>query len=368
MRKFFFILLILILSFNFISSAEIEIKEEMLKGETLIAKISGNFVQPLTEENIYFYRRHMSTSMGVYDLIKIQEEYYLYVNIPLEKVPDNYSIVIKDSTYKIGTQTVTDDFFGNFTILDEEVPFTLNPGILITNETYFIEIQNLEPNTIVVEYKQIVYGIQPLIQGGSFFENLFGLFEEGMGGEEIEINYISLLSGQEKTIEIFSQNYLGFQEVEFNYENSSYPVLAWIDNFIFDPENETVLNNETIVEENITENLEEEETFWDLLFGKDEEENITEEEIIPNQNDLENCEELGGQICLEGFKCENETIYAKDAKCCMAECVEIKESSTGKTIGWVIIIVIALFLTWFFKKKYKTKSKSVDLLKVGKNK
>jgi len=73
MKKFVFIFVILFLSLSFISAAEIEVNGKILKGETLVAKISGNFVQPLTGENIYFYRRHMPTSMGFYDLIKIQE-------------------------------------------------------------------------------------------------------------------------------------------------------------------------------------------------------------------------------------------------------------------------------------------------------
>ena len=386
MKKFVFIFVILFLSLSFISAAEIEVNGKILKGETLVAKISGNFVQPLTGENIYFYRRHMPTSMGFYDLIKIQEEYYLYVNIPLEKIPDNYSIIVKDAKYMIGTQIVTDNFFGNFTIPNLEVPFTLNPGILIADTNYSIVIQNLEPSTIIVEYKQIIYGEQPIPEQGTFFDTLINLFEESSIGEEVGTNYVSLLSGQEKTVEIVPQNYLGFQEVEFNYENSSHVVLAWINEAIPEEENETEIVNETIeetpeeneteiVNETIEETTEEEkdETFWDLLFGKDEENNTEEinleeeeEEFIQEDSDLETCEEMGGETCETGFKCSIDTVYAKDAKCCLDECLKIEKSSTGKTIGWVIIIVLVLFLTWFFKKKYRSSPKPINLLKVGK--
>ena len=376
MKKFIFIFILLFVSINFISAAEITVREEVLKGETMIAKISGNFIQPLTESNIHFYRRHMPTSMGFYDLIKIQEEYYLYVNIPLEKIADNYSIVVKDATYKVGTQTITSDFFGNFTIPEEEVPFTLTPGILISDTNYTIDILNLEPNTIVVEYKQIEYGTQPEPSGNGFIADILGLFEGESGGEEIETGYVNLLSGQTKTIEILPQNYLGFQEIEFNYENDSYAVLAWIEEEIIDPENDTepgnvtIVDNETIEEEtfeeeNITVEPEEEKTFFEKLFGKDDE-NETEEIIIPEGGALETCDEMGGQVCSEGFACSIDIVYAESSLCCLGECEVVEKNSTGKTIGWIIIIIVVLFLTWFFKKKYKAKPKPVNLLKVGK--
>lgn len=381
MKKIIFLFLLLFVSLTFVSAAEVTVKEEILRGETLIAKISGNFIQPLTEENIYFYRRHMPTEMGFFDLIKIQGEYYLYVNIPLEKVADNYSIVVKDATYKVGTQILTTPFFGNFTIPEKEVPFTLTPGILVSNTNYSVDILNLEPNTIVVEYKQIGYGVEPVPTGGGFFEGLLNLFEGESGGEEIETNYVTLLSGQTKTLEFVPQNYLGFQEVEFNYQNDSYAVLAWIEEEIVSPENGTVEpeNNTTIeenitiepegnttIEENITIEPEEEKTFFEKLFGKEEKENITEEETIPSSGDLETCDEMGGEVCLDGFVCSVDIVYAESSLCCLEECLPVKESSTGKTVGWILIIAVVLFLTWFFKKKYRAKPKPVDLLKLGK--
>ena len=45
--------------FSFISAASINMNEEFNSGETFIANIQGNFVNPLTDSNIVFYREHV---------------------------------------------------------------------------------------------------------------------------------------------------------------------------------------------------------------------------------------------------------------------------------------------------------------------
>ena len=75
-----------------------------------------------------------------------------------------------------------------------------------------------------------------------------------------------------------------------------------------------------------------------------------EEEIITI---TKTCEEMNGVICKEGEECDGESEYAKDRKCCLGTCEEIKESSTGKFIGWILIFAVIVFLIWFFKAKYK---------------
>ena len=80
------------------------------------------------------------------------------------------------------------------------------------------------------------------------------------------------------------------------------------------------------------------------------------------------CSELDGTICGEDEECDEDTINVKDGNCCFGACKKIEESSIGKIIGWVIFIVVAGFLIWFFKKKYKGAKKPVDLLKIAKGK
>ena len=64
------------------------------------------------------------------------------------------------------------------------------------------------------------------------------------------------------------------------------------------------------------------------------------------------CGQLGGIICSQEEECSEEPVFVKDGVCCLAQCEEVKKSSTGKIIGWLIITAIILALFWFFKKRY----------------
>ncbi len=362
MKKLFFFFTLFILGFGIVSAAEIEVKDEFVKGETLIAKISGNFVKQPIKDNMRFYRRHMSTSMGFYDVIEIEDDYYVYVNIPLEKEADNYSLEITGVEYYSGTKIVDDDLVANFTILDEQASFSISPVLFVAEEDYIIELQNLIGTEIEITYKKITEEEAEQVaeeeNKPGFFEALFGSFETSSNESEEEFTgeTVSIKSGDIAEVVISIGDYVGFEKVKFVYENESYNSLVYIYG------EETVEINETEddeIEENVSveENVTEEEN---VSF----EENVTEEE--PR---VEPCSELNGTICKDDEICEGETDYSATDICCLGECIKEEKSNVGKTIGWIIIIVLALFLTWFFKKKYRgAKPPKVDLEKESKPK
>ena len=361
MKKIFFFAFLFVLCFGIVSSAEIELKEEFVKGETLIAKISGNFVKQPIKDNMNFYRRHMSTSMGFYDVVKIEGDYYIYVNIPLEKEADNYSLEITGVEYYSGTKVIDDDLVANFTISDSQASFSISPVLFVAENDYILELRNLVSTKIEIVYEKLTEEeaneIAEEQDKPSFFESLFGTPEktdnESIIEEIVDGETVILKSGEVVEVTIPIGNYVGFEKVKFVYGNESYNSMIYIEGKeVVEPveeeeepreeENESVEENVTIIEE----------------------ENETEEE--PR---VEPCSELNGTICEKDYECEGEIGYSSTAICCLGECVKVEKSNTGKTVGWVIIIFLALFLTWFFKNKYRrAKPKPVDLEKVSQGK
>jgi len=338
MKKIMFFFFMFVVSFSVVSSIDIELKNEFVKGEPFIAKISGNFVKAPLKENIEFFRDHESSSMGFFDFFKLEGDYYLYVNIPLEKNAGNYSMIISGAEYYLGTEIVNEDLVANFTILEEQASFSITPAIFVAEEDYSIELRNLIETQIEVFYEKVTKEEVVEEEGNDigFFEALFGSFEPVEEEVEEETKEsIVLKSGEIIEVAIPIGNYTGFEKVEFTYENESYHSLAYI-------YNEENIENQNVIEVNETD------------F-----ENETEDE---NQSEVEPCGEYGGLICQDDEKCEGETEYSATNICCLGECVKKEESNLGKTIGWIIIIGLALFLTWFFKKKYRgAKPKPVDL-------
>ena len=366
----FFLTLIFILSFS--SAIEFKIKDEVLRGENLVVQVIGEFRTPLTKDNIYFQKRHLSTSIEPYGVEKINGDYYIYAQVPFEKEVDNYSVVLTDIEYSSGIGTSTEDLFVNFTILEGYASFSLNPGIIQTSENYFIEIKSLSSSTINVnygEYEKSIIEINESIEvKKTFLESLFGGSENETNTTYEEFfewnNDVELKPGETKVLEFPIENFIGLKKIKFNYENENYEVLVFIDGtkyVISQIENESVNKTdvENLSEKNFTISENGTIVFNDSLNN----------DSLNQDYFADNCSVLNGTVCGKDATCEGETKYTKVDTCCLGECVVEEKTNTGKTIGWILIIAIVLFLTWFFKNKYRgTRPPAIDLERESKGK
>jgi hypothetical protein len=64
-------------------------------------------------------------------------------------------------------------------------------------------------------------------------------------------------------------------------------------------------------------------------------------------------------------KCGTEYENVKDGWCCYGTISQIEKSSSGKTIGIIIILLIAIGLIWFYLTKYRKIKRPVNLLKIA---
>ncbi len=400
-----------------ISAVEFDMKSNFGKGETLIAKISGNFVEPPLKENIFFYRGHVQVPME-FDLGKIDGDYYIYAQLPENS--EDYSIEMQKVKYYSGTKIVDDNIIKNFTISNATADFSIEPGFIITNKDFSIELQNLQ------ESKITIYLNSQTISGSSkgFFSSLFGT-------KEIQNNSdtsFTLKSGEIKSVnfETASITENSLKTIKFNSENLVYEIPVYvikntseptqIGEFRIEPsrinlslatDSETtrffyihntgkeIINNITI---NLSESLEpyctileneiekldvNESAKIEIEISSDSEEQIIEgqlkvkaepelsayssltfnfiKDFVPsNENEIyvpettETCVELNGTICGETQECDSDEVFAKDATCCLSNCTdESTNNSTGKIIGGAIIGIVLIFIIWFYKKKYK---------------
>ena len=145
-KSVLFLVLILILPTIF--AVEFQMNQEFAQGETIFAKISGNFVDPLIAEDIYFYRGHTRVSF-LYDITKINNEFYIYAQTG-DKTPNNYSIEIKNAKYYQINKVIEEDLTKNFTITENTADFSVTPGFVKTNESFYLTIQNLQNFGITV--------------------------------------------------------------------------------------------------------------------------------------------------------------------------------------------------------------------------
>ena len=368
MKKTILILLaFLILILPLMSAVEVDMKTEFSQGETLMAEISGNFLEYLEKENIFFYREHVKIPLD-YDIAKIDDKYYVYAQLG-DKTPNNYSLRIENVRYMQGVNIVEEDIIKNFVITDDLADFKVNPGFIIADEAFAIEVQNLRNFKIEIDINE-----NKTSTGKSLFESWFSL---GTFESDIE-----LFSGEIKDLEFDLGNETSFNFIELSTENIIYkiPVYVFVIETTTEESEETTTEEgeETTTEEGEETTTEEGEETTTEEENESGEETTTEDEETTSDSEEEEdeikivstktCAEENGAICEDNERCNGTIIQARDATCCLDTCQVIKKSNTGKILGWSMVIIILLVLIWFFKVKYKGAKKEINLLNIAKGK
>jgi len=191
MKKIGMALTILLLILPSILAVEINMKDELNRGETLMAKVSGNFLKPVLKENIFFYRKHIKIPIE-YDIAKMENELYIYAQLK-NKEAGNYSLRLENVIYKKATETLEEDIIKNFTITEKLADFSINPGFIMANDNFFIEVENLQDSKITITKKTAI-SEAPNKETG-FFESLFGEKIEPSPSSSVNLN-----SGETKKI------------------------------------------------------------------------------------------------------------------------------------------------------------------------
>lgn len=314
------------------SSVEVEMKSNFSQGETLIAKISGNFLKPVLDKNIFFYRDYTLVAI-IPEVKKFKDEFYVYAQLPENEA--NYSISIQDVQYMKGNKISEEYIVKNFSISNETTIFSINPGFFETTGDVEIEVQNFQDKKINIELRT-----SELIESSpkGFWESLFSGKEDLSKYEKS----ITLISGDKKIIEFTLENItkdeLRYIELKSSEQYYNIPLFVKFEEQIWEP----VENN------------------------SDDDENKSEVPIENNtqsnkENDstssIKTCSEMEGIVCEEGYECQGISVTAQDTMCCIGECKEVEKSSWGKTIGWLLVFIAVGFLAWFYKTKQHGKTR-----------
>ena len=413
------VLILLILPF--LSSVEFNLKENFAQGETIITKISGNFITSLSKDNVFFYQGHIRIPMD-YGIEKINKEYYLYVSLS-GKAEGNYSISIEDAQYMSGAETISDNIVRNFSITNATAPFSLKPGVIVSSGDFFLELQNLKDNQISVSVRTQMANeserdISILNQeataktasvslvsgekGKVYFKsgNGFSTFQTielksgnltyevpvyifSSSSPVIEASYriepselissVPTNSVTKKTIFIYNTGGTEIRNISLSLSDSIKPFVNLSQNYIetLQPGTNIPIGlsflspGELEVSGTLKANINGEMMLYSQISLKFLNNYVPANET--QQSSLKNCGELQGKICNSGEACDTEIVYAKDNVCCLGSCVStIKKGSTGKIIAVVIIGVLIVVGIWFYKKKFKKAKKPVDLLRIAK--
>lgn len=418
MKKFLLPLLLLLLILPFFSSVEISFKENFSQGETIIAKISGTFLSELTSSNVVFYKDNHTIPL-VYKLTKLNEEYYLFASLS-DKLPGNYSFVLKNIVYNKGSTTSREEIVKPFIVTQEKALFSINPGFIVTKEDFYLEIKNLAENTTEIKIKSPVKksGEREILidsSGELFNEKSFSLISGKnqkinfkLGGGNTSLQYLEISSGNltyqvpiyvlasEQNITIQSLAEFSLEPSQAIYEfpsNSSIKKIFYLYNFgntnlenisisVSDSLSHFVnLSNTSIKKLDSNSSIPLELTFYSSSPTQIDGQVIVEtkgkisystisinfssntSQVKSVEKSSNSCEALKGTICLENQKCDIEPRVSSTGLCCMGVCQTTQSSGLNKkVIAISLILIVVVIGLWFYFKKFKNIKNSPNLL------
>ena len=209
--------------FPVISSASVELKSEFDQGETLMATISGDFVEPLARENVLLYREHVRIPLDV-EIVKIKDTYHVYAQL-FGKIEGNYSLRLENAIYVILNNIIEEDIIKNFTITNRTADFSVNPGFVVTETSFSIEMQNLKDSGITVNIIENQTPKEESDKSEGFFDFLFEDEEQTQEGDSVSIG---AFQSREVTFNITNITKTTLRIIELSTANTKYEIPVYV--------------------------------------------------------------------------------------------------------------------------------------------
>lgn len=407
--------MIFILLFPIISAVEFNINQNFSQGETIIAKLSGNFLTPITNNNIFFYDGHTQIPM-VYNVVKAGNDYYFYA-LTSGKSAGDYSVSVQNVQYMKGAEVVSDNIGANFSITNNTVAFSVKPGAISTSGDFSIEVQNLQDRQITINVNNLanssvreIFSSDSSLQLGSgeIKKISFTLGDGSSGLRTIKLNsgnftyqipvYVLSSQMQEAPVQSFSidppQLFISLptnttiKRTILFYNTGNYDLQNISISLPDSLKSSLNLSNYSLNNLSVKSGIPIDLFFFSLSEQKAEgylkaksgnvsgtflvSVNFVKNLNVSNQSQsilTKTCAQFNGTVCAYGEQCDKTPIDAKDSNnCCLGNCAKPQAGSSGQTIGIILLAVVFLIMIFFYLKYKKAKRKPVNLLEVAKEK
>jgi hypothetical protein len=385
MMKRIWLCLLVFLLLPLITSASISLNQEYKKSETLIAKVSGLFTEPIQEKNVLFYRGTVKIPMD-FDIGKIGDDFYIKAQLN-GRATGNYSIKIQNVRYYNLSDFSVEPFSANFSIISDFADFSVESGFILTNSNFSIDVRNFKDTGITLNVKT-PEGIttegeldipSPQLKIINF--QIDGVKKDFIGEIEISSNstkYIIPLSVYgiipKVVISCEKDSECGNNEICKGKECVVKPECEEDD----ECDNGEICKNDKCILDIECENNDECDGKEVCKENKcvvkpecetDSECNVNRTGYVCDENKRcideiakQTCQDRNGSICaLEDQNCVGDSEVIREYPCCLGVCEDKPKSSSGKAWGWGLLILSFVFIVWFYIKYKRTKSKAPDM-------
>lgn len=385
MKKEIILIALFIIFLNSVYAISSDLKAEYEKGETIIAEISGNILEPIDSSQIEFRRGHVAVPV-IYDFKKLGDKYFLWAIAP--NIENNYTFLIKDVATNIDGKFARTDFAQNFSILNNVSEYNVNPGFVSTSKDFSINIQLnidkganisvgaperevvLKPgkNEIKFELKNFNKGLNKINVGKySILVYNIGNASSGIVEENLKIR----IEPNAIISTVLENNNLIYPFKIVNFGNELFNVNFEYDEKLFEMDNKSlileanksmemrikILSKEN-VDDGIKIKLNSKEIRLPIIIKFTENESEAETPYLEGEVMLY-CSELKGIICSADEICDGRVEPSIDGACCLAKC-SIRESGGKSWIGYLITGVVLLGALYLYYRYKNARGKNFE--------
>ena len=130
-----FIFIIVLISS--VSALSIELEGEYEQGETVIAELEGEIIEPIFSEDVEFRRGHVLVPFD-YDVKRLGERYFIWFITPRNQ--ENYTLVV-NAVSTVAGRVEQVELMQNFSVGANISDYSIRPGAIITTEDFFVIAQ-----------------------------------------------------------------------------------------------------------------------------------------------------------------------------------------------------------------------------------
>jgi hypothetical protein len=148
MKKLVLLVFVLFALIN-VSGLTLEINDVYSPKETIISKISGNFLNPISKDQINLVKDGHIDVAFEFDFGTLNGDYYIWIIAPAN--PGNYTLIIEDVYAMINGAAEIVDFEENFVVKGNITDYSIKPGFIFTTSDFEIDATVYSDEDQVIE-------------------------------------------------------------------------------------------------------------------------------------------------------------------------------------------------------------------------
>lgn len=386
-ERYVLLLLVCLLCISNSSGLSTDLKTSYQQGETMVVEIQGNLVEGLKASQVAFLRGHVKVPFK-YELVKIEEDYFLWALAPLN-ANGTYTLSLENVATTVNGQKTSIMHYQNFSINDTTIPYAVEPGALVTTHDFEIVATSYTDTDLTIPLNFPVVGETVLAPGKNTLKfsiaslNKAQRIDLHIGNYTLPVyvlknetetpvkRYIRLEPSSFTRTHYKSESKITYSITLTNTGNQTYKNLVVEYNTALvsvnpttikelKPDasvsfNITILSTKSDIDDSISITSKESNVSLYLPLEVTFISNLSTGSNVTNGSDAYYCIELHGSICSSESSCEGVTKTSKDGACCIGACVTAQKEPSNAWIGYLIAGLVILAGVYLYYRYVQAK-------------